>query len=123
MTVTATTSASVSPNESSGLHIQKQDAVIKVRRTVLNQENDDVSYIDIRPFATTPAQVTFSGSRTINMGNYESIKVSVAVTMPCYREEIIDVLKQVESTCDVFLANKIKQIEDELSVQTPARTT
>lgn len=88
---------------------------------MLNQETDEESFIDIRPFVTVPAQVTFMAARTLNLGNYESAKVSVSVTMPCYREEIFDALKRVETICETFLSEKVSEIDSAASVQTLAQ--
>lgn len=49
------------------------------------EEVDDV--IQVRTFLVPPAKVGVRLGRTINMGNYESLQVSVSVEIPCYVEE------------------------------------
>lgn len=43
--------------------------------------------LDIHAFATEPAKVTVEMGMTINLGNYESARVAVTLTVPCYLEE------------------------------------
>lgn len=46
--------------------------------------------IGVRKFVTEPAKVMAEAGLTMNMGNYESARLSVAVTVPCYQEELDD---------------------------------
>jgi len=48
---------------------------------------DDSEVLEIHMFATQPATVKVEMGMTINLGNYESCRISVALTTPCYREE------------------------------------
>jgi hypothetical protein len=52
--------------------------------------DEDVSenMIQVDCFETTPAEVEAKMGLTINLGNYESLRVDVGVKMPCYKEEI-----------------------------------
>lgn len=43
--------------------------------------------IQVRTFVTEPAKVELGYGLTINIGNYESARVDVKVSVPCYREE------------------------------------
>jgi hypothetical protein len=43
---------------------------------------------NIHVFETEPAYVRVSHGMTSNMGNFESLRIDVAVTMPCYAEDI-----------------------------------
>lgn len=44
--------------------------------------------LEVRLFATEPAKVTVSNGLTLNLGNYESARLDVSISVPCYREEI-----------------------------------
>ena len=44
--------------------------------------------LSIHRYVTQPATVGCELGATINMGNYESARVQVNVTVPCYREEV-----------------------------------
>ena len=43
--------------------------------------------LEIHRFVTTPAQVKLALGKTINLGNYEFLRVDVSLTVPCYKEE------------------------------------
>jgi hypothetical protein len=43
--------------------------------------------IKVDRFATTPAQLRIALGRTINLGNFESLRIDVSMTVPCYKEE------------------------------------
>jgi hypothetical protein len=54
--------------------------------TTSSSESEDV--IAVHKFATDPAKVAVDYALTINLGNFESAKIGVSVTVPCYVEEI-----------------------------------
>lgn len=43
--------------------------------------------IEVRRFVTEPARVSVEMGMTVNLGNYESARVNVMLTVPCYFEE------------------------------------
>lgn len=51
-----------------------------------SSESEDI--IAIHKFETEPAKVSVDYALTINLGNFESAKIGVTVTVPCYREEL-----------------------------------
>ena len=51
---------------------------------------DENETIEVRKFVTEPAKVTVNYGITMNMGNYESARIDVGVTIPCYKEELDD---------------------------------
>lgn len=52
------------------------------------EEQDEL--IEVQVFVVKPAEVRFGVGATINMGNFESARVDVMVTVPCYKEEVDD---------------------------------
>ena len=64
--------------------IISKDAYFEVRRTVVGKETVENDRIRIRPFVTTPANVSVKGGATVNLGNYESARVDVMLSCPCY---------------------------------------
>lgn len=48
---------------------------------------DIEEHIHVTRFLTAPAMVGCELGATVNMGNYESARVSVSITVPCYKEE------------------------------------
>lgn len=50
-------------------------------------EEDKEELLRVHRFVTEPAKVGVELGTTINMGNFEFVKISVSVTVPCYKEE------------------------------------
>lgn len=71
--------------------------------------------IEVQVFETQPAEVSCKAGRTINVGNYESVRIDVGVTMPVYPEEVQDGLEQVSSIVGAFLAKEEAQIRAALA--------
>lgn len=51
--------------------------------------------IEVRQFVTEPAYVRVNAGVTKNLGNYESLRIDVSVSVPCYVEEVAQVEKRV----------------------------
>lgn len=43
--------------------------------------------LEVHQFITEPAKVTVEMGMTVNLGNYEAARISVTLSVPCYREE------------------------------------
>lgn len=52
------------------------------------KEEMDFEDLPVRIFEVEPASVRAGYGLTINLGNYESARVDVQVTLPCYAEEV-----------------------------------
>lgn len=50
--------------------------------------------MEVRNFQTVPAQVSLEYGLTLNLGNYESARLTVGVTLPCYAEEVDTMYEQ-----------------------------
>jgi len=48
----------------------------------------DTTPLQVRQFHGPVAMVSAALSRTVNLGNFESVRMEVGVTLPCYPEEI-----------------------------------
>lgn len=68
-------------------------------------EKDEERIIAVRRFETEPAYVRCSAGVTKSTGNYESLRVDVAVTMPCYAEEVERTYTEVSD----FVASKLEE--------------
>ena len=53
-------------------------------------ETQEDTTVQIHRYVTQPATVNAEIGLTINIGNYESVRVHVGVTVPCYKEEVED---------------------------------
>ena len=94
--------------------VKTSEGTLTVRKSVwdnskpggaLSFTEDKVETIEVVPFKTEPAKVSVGLSTTINMGNYESAKVDVFVSLPCYREEVESTYKAALS----FVQAKVTQ--------------
>lgn len=63
--------------------------------TMKGEPVDTEEQIEVKVFATNPANVGTSVQYTRNLGNFESVKIGVDMHMPCYVEEIDDACAQV----------------------------
>jgi hypothetical protein len=79
------------------------NSTINVTKTIKNDRTGVVSedvasedIIAIHRFETNPAHVEVGMALTMNLGNFESAKLSVSVMVPCYKEEIEEAYKFVE---------------------------
>ena len=68
--------------------------------------------ISINKFVTEPAKVQVEYGLTLNLGNYESARVSVAVTVPCYREEIEDAHAFATDWCESKLYEERDKVRE-----------
>lgn len=57
------------------------------KREYGEESDQDEELISIQKFVTTPAEVEVGIALTMNLGNYESAKLSVHLRLPCYAEE------------------------------------
>ena len=51
-------------------------------------ETEGVEDIEVAPLETHPAYVDYKVGYTTNLGSYESARVSVGISLPCYPEEV-----------------------------------
>lgn len=70
--------------ENSTVYVNRSFETKGVRTS--GSENEDV--VAVHKFLTEPAKVSVDYALTINLGNFESAKIGVSVTVPCYLEEV-----------------------------------
>lgn len=63
--------------------------------------------IEVKPFVVEPAYVNYSEGVTLNVGNFQSIRIDVGITLPTYIEEIDSAYKKAKEIVD-------KQINEEI---------
>lgn len=68
---------------------------------------------EVLQFVTQPAVVRTSLSRTINLGNYESVRVECGVDLPCYVEEIPHAQEAAIALCEKQIAEMVDDIVGE----------
>jgi hypothetical protein len=67
--------------------------------------------VAIHKFETEPALVTAEYALTMNLGNYESARISVSVTVPCYKEEIDEAYEFAQAWAEERLSKERNMID------------
>lgn len=73
------------------------------------QEREEV--IEVHQFVTTPAQVKVSAGMTVSIAKFEFLRVDVAVTMPCYKEEIEEAIPLVADIVSAHLTAELNNYQ------------
>lgn len=73
---------------------------------------EDMILVD--KFETEPAEVEAKLGMTVNLGNYESLRVDVGVKIPCYKEEIANAHILAFQIVEKELFNKVKEVKGAL---------
>ena len=86
----------------------------------LDKEAPPESLVDIneeegepRGFTQPVCLVNYSVGHTKNLGNYESLKTMVSLTMPCYPHEIQD----IGAYCKEWVFGRMDALQDELQAE------
>ena len=74
------------------------------------QGTDEV--IAIHKFISEPARVEVSLGLTLNLGNFESARLSVGVTVPCYKEETDAAFEFAKEWVASRVATEVKNIRE-----------
>jgi len=94
--------------------IKAAEGTIKVTRTAYgdNPAEDSEERITVPIFETDPAHVSVSGGVTINLGDFNSVKMSVMVTLPCLPvdSEIQRAYALASKRVDMFLSEEETRI-------------
>ncbi len=97
------------------VQVVTEDTVASVYVSALREDSEKREVIDVRKFVTEPAYVRVSAGVTKNIGNYESLRVDVAITAPCYIEEV----KEVEERIAVMVSDMLtKEVDEYLGTTT-----
>jgi aspartate/tyrosine/aromatic aminotransferase len=95
-----------------------RDAIAEVRTTIFGKEEVSQDRIRIRPFVSNAASISVKAGFTKNLGNYESARVDVMLTMPCYPEEVDRIYEEVKDWVDARIDYLWKEIEGGKSAKT-----
>jgi hypothetical protein len=86
---------------------------ISVSRSAYGSEHNTNETVRVPVFHTTPAKVRVEGGITRNMGDYNSVRVSIVIEMPCL-PEITEIERCYQITSDMV----DEMINRELSIAT-----
>jgi len=87
---------------------------VTVTRTVKGKETTEDEMLAVHQFITEPAVVSVAFGGTANLGNFESAKFSVAVSIPCYKEELDETYNYAKRLVERKVKFAMKQIREEL---------
>jgi hypothetical protein len=88
-----------------------EEGYLEVTQTIVGKQTFEPKTIKIRPFVTTPARITLHAKRHIPLGpNEGNITVAVDFSVPCYKEELGLVYKQVDELVDKILKRKLESM-------------
>lgn len=92
------------------LELEEPEALIEVSRAVYGVETDSTEKIRVTPFEQPPAFIEVEGSRTVNLGDYNSARVAVRVKLPCYAEasEIARAYNIASELVERFMENELQ---------------
>ena len=75
-------------------------------------ETKDETIVDEQMFEKPPVYLEFTVGRTLNQGNYESARINVGMTIPCYLEEIDEVFEFAKDWVDKKASEIIDSLTD-----------
>lgn len=87
------------------------EETVNVSSTYGGKDNNRVEKLQVRKFLVEPAYVRVNAGMTKNMGNYESLRIDVSLSIPCYVEEIDKVFQVAADKASVFLQDELKNYE------------
>ena len=86
-----------------------QRVSMKVTQSGATVEENETMERDVHVFVTEPAYVRVNAGVTKNMGNFESLRVDVSITMPCYRETVDETFASLSDKVALLLDNEVDQ--------------
>lgn len=84
----------------STITVRKQFLKAEDGKMRMVREEESTETIAVHRFVTTPAQPGYTAQRTVNLGDYNSLKVGVWGTVPCYKEEYDDGCQFIQEHTD-----------------------
>lgn len=95
----------------------EQERFGRVMVTTQYRKDDEEEYVEEQlevrrfPDGVAPAHVTAKYGMTLNLGNYESARCDVSVTLPCFVEEIDDAFTEAWGIAKTQIRSQTKNIK------------
>lgn len=90
--------------------LDKVEGTIEVRGSGYGIDQEERSVIEVTPFVSEPAYVRVNVGLTEAMGTkFEFVRVDVGITMPCYPEEVNEVVERVAEQASLLLQEEINR--------------
>ena len=76
-------------------------------------EGEESRTLEVRVFpdGVEPARVNVMVGGTVNLGNFESLKFSASVSLPCYEEEVPEALERAKNLANDALVKMESAVE------------
>lgn len=84
----------------------------RITTNIYGKEGERVER-EVEVFEVEPAYVRVNAGRTKNLGNYESLRVDVSITVPCYRETIDETFSKVGDEVEDMLDYEVSRYLNE----------
>lgn len=82
-----------------------------VKSGVVQKEESEEKRLLVHKFQTEPAYVGCKLGMTINIGNYESIRVDCSVNLPTYKEELTDAQQKAFEIASAELFKRVQEVK------------
>lgn len=90
--------------------VQAAEGKIRVHSSVNNEEGTETEeIISVQQFMTEPAYVRVNAGVTRSIADYESLRVDVSVSLPCYKEEVDAALDLAGEIAAAHLDSEVDQ--------------
>lgn len=66
--------------------------------------------LGVHKFQTEPATVSLEYGLTLNMGNYESCRLTVGIRVPCYKEQVEDAYAAATGWVETKISEQVSEI-------------
>lgn len=100
--------------------VARSQVTVEVSRLgEVSSSKEEAELIEVAPFVTNPAYVSFAVGLTKGTGvKYEFIRLDVRLSMPCYKEEVDQVYLQTKNWVDDRLTKEIEEFESQKGPKT-----
>ena len=93
--------------------VQEREGFVEVTTTVVGKRKRKAKKLKIRPFVTSPANVSVKMGLTIPTGDWSSARVDVMLSVPCYVEEMLQVYEDVRDLVDQLIEGEVSRLTEE----------
>ena len=85
---------------------------IKQKNQEENSESVENDTIEVHDFVTEAARVEFERGVTMSLGNWQSVRIGVKISLPCYKEEIGPAFYRARDWVDARLGEEIDAVKN-----------
>lgn len=87
----------------------QHESTLSVMSSGFGVEETDRRAISVHKFEVEPTYVRINAGVTKNLGNYESFRMDVSLSVPCYSEETAEVVERVSDEVSRILESELEK--------------